>query len=65
MKFAEQVKHVRMKLELSQGALAKELDVSTATVCRWEAGNRKPQLATLGKFYNYCEKRGLHLEPVE
>ena len=40
MKFAEKVKYARMKLLLTQEALAKELGVSYATICRWEKDNR-------------------------
>lgn len=57
MKLSDRVKYVRMKLELSQESLAKELGVSYATVSRWESENREPQMVTLGKFYNFCEKK--------
>lgn len=36
VKFSEKVKYARMKLLLTQEALAKELGVSYATICRWE-----------------------------
>ena len=44
MKFAEKVKYARMKLLLTQEALAKELGVSYATICRWEKDNREPHI---------------------
>lgn len=59
MEFSDKVKFVRMKLELSQKALAEELGVTYATISRWENDNRTPQMATLGKFYNFCERRGI------
>jgi transcriptional regulator, cro/CI family len=62
MEFQDKVKYVRMKLYLSQEALAKELGVSFATICRWEKGNRTPQLMTLGRFYAFCEKKGIKFE---
>lgn len=62
MKFSDKVKYVRMKLELSQESLAKELGVSYSTVSRWERENRDPQMATLGKFYNFCEKKEIRFE---
>lgn len=34
MKFSDKVKYVRMKLELSQEALATELGVSYSTLCK-------------------------------
>lgn len=65
MKFSDKVKYVRMKLELSQESLAKELGISYATVSRWERENREPQMATLGKFYNFCERKEIHFESGE
>lgn len=62
MKFSDKVKYVRMKLELSQESLAKELGVSYSTVSRWERENRDPQMAMLGKFYNFCEKKEIYFE---
>ena len=46
MKFSEKVKYARMKLLLTQEALAKELGVSYATICRWEKDNREPQIVS-------------------
>lgn len=62
MKFAEKVKYARMKLLLTQEALAKELGVSYATICRWEKDNREPQIVSQGKFYAFCEKQGVKFE---
>lgn len=62
MEFSDKVKYVRMKLELSQTALAKEMGVTYATISRWENGSRVPQMATLGKFYNFCERQGIAFE---
>lgn len=56
MTFADKVKHVRMKLYLSQAQLAKEIGVSFATVNRWENQGIEPRLAHLGKFHDFCEK---------
>jgi DNA-binding transcriptional regulator YiaG len=65
MEFSDKVKYVRMKLELSQEMLAKELGISYSTVSRWERENRNPQMATLGRFYNFCEKKDIHFESEE
>lgn len=54
MEFADQIKYVRMVLQLSQTELAQQIGISYATVSRWERENRKPQLAMLGKFYSFC-----------
>lgn len=63
MEFAEQVKTVRMLLQLSQTELAQQIGISYATVSRWERENRKPHLAMLGKFYSFCLRNGIQLEP--
>ena len=55
MKFSEKVKYARMKLLLTQEALAKELGVSYATICGWAKDNREPQIVSQGKFYAICE----------
>jgi Helix-turn-helix. len=62
MNFSEKVIKVRMKLLLSQEALAKEIGVSYATVCRWEKGNREPQVVSQGKFYAFCDEKGIRFE---
>ena len=62
MKFSEKVKYARMKLLLTQEALAKELGVSYATICHWEKNNREPQIVSQGKFYTFCESKGITFE---
>lgn len=47
---------------LMQEALAKELGVSYATICRWERDNREPQIVSQGKFYAFCESKGIKFE---
>ncbi len=61
MAFGDQVKYIRMALQLSQAELAAQMGVSYATVSRWERENRKPQLALLGKFYSFCLRSGIEL----
>lgn len=65
MTFGEKVRYARMRLSLSQEALAKELGISAPTVTRWEKGNREPQAMTSGKFYMYCEKHGIIFDDVK
>ena len=62
MTFADKVKFVRMKLYLSQAQLAKEIGVSFATVNRWESKGYEPQLASLGRFNDFCEKKHIYFE---
>ena len=61
MTFPDQVKFVRMVLQVSQTELAEQIGISYATVSRWERENRKPQLAMLGKFYSFCMRNGIEL----
>ena len=42
MAFSDQVKYVRIVLQLSQTELAERMGVSYATVSRWEREDRKP-----------------------
>ncbi len=62
MSFPEQVKFVRMILQLSQTQLAEQIGISYATVSRWERENRTPQLAMLGKFYSFCMRNGIEVD---
>ena len=62
MDFQDQVKLVRMHLQLSQEELARQMGISFATVSRWERENRKPQLALLGKFYSFCKRNGIEID---
>lgn len=61
MPFQDQIKFVRMQLQLSQEELARQMGISFATVSRWERENRKPQLALLGKFYSFCQRNGIEI----
>lgn len=64
MTFADKVKYVRMKLYLSQAKLAKEIGVSFATVNRWESKGCEPQLASLGRFNDFCKKHGIVFDNI-
>ncbi len=56
MTFAEKVKEVRLGLNMSQEMLARELDVSFATVNRWEKGHAEPSFRAKQKFEYFCKK---------
>lgn len=62
LSFPEQIKFVRMFLQLSQTELAEKIGISYATVSRWERENRTPQLAMLGKFYSFCMRNGIEID---
>src|SRR5437899_2633420 len=57
--FNERVQVLRKHLGLSQEELATRLEVSFATVNRWEAGKSKPQRAQLSAFEKLWDEAGL------
>ena len=62
MDFAEKVKFVRTKLNLSQEELAHKLGVSFATINRWENGNYNPSRLARKAFEEHCEKKNIQEE---
>lgn len=62
MTFAEQVKDIRKRLYLSQQNLAEELNISFATINRWEGGKHDPSWQMKKKFYDYCSKMNIKFE---
>ena len=62
MDFSKRCLDVRMKLNLSQEMLARKLDVSFATVNRWENGKSKPQNLVMHRFEQLCKENGIYFE---
>lgn len=62
MTFADKVKYVREQLDLSQEKLAVLLDVSFATVNRWEKGRAMPSYATQERFNLLCKDNEITFE---
>ena len=61
MTFAQKVKFVRAKKQLSQIELASAIGVSYSTVSRWEREDRTPQMKSVGRLIAYCEKNGIDI----
>ena len=59
MEFSKFCLETRLKLNLSQEMLARKLDVSFATINRWENGKAIPQKLTLSRFEKFCEENGI------
>ncbi len=59
MKFSKFCLETRLKLNLSQEMLARKLDVSFATINRWENGKALPQKLTLYRLEKFCEENGI------
>lgn len=55
MEFAKQVKFVREQLRFSQKQLAEALNVSFATINRWENSKVTPSNLAQKTFYEFCE----------
>ena len=65
MEFSEKVSYVREKLSISQEELARALNMSFATINRWENGKTKPIKVTQSAFYAFCKKRGITFDDTE
>lgn len=59
IEFADKVKFVREKLQLSQEKFASLLGVSFATVNRWERGHSLPTYIAQVKFDELCKNNGI------
>ena len=64
MEFKDQVIWVRAQLNLSQEGLAKQLNVSFATINRWEQGHNKPTKKTLVSFKEFCRLNDILLQDI-
>ena len=62
MEFSEKIKYVREKLNISQEDLARALNVSFATINRWENSKNKPVRMAQVAFNDFCVKHGISFE---
>ena len=65
MVLADQIRIMRQKLFMSQEAFANELNVSLATVNRWETGKSRPNLVTMKQIKAFCDDHDVNYEPLE
>lgn len=65
MIFSKMVKSVREIKGYSQEQLARELDVSFATINRWENGKTEPSRLALKNFIDFCEKNDVQISEEE
>ena len=59
MTFADSIVQLRSELRISQKELAEQLNISVATVNRWENGRTMPNRMTVFVIRKYCEEHGL------
>jgi len=57
--FPTTVKMVRKKMDMSQEDLARALNLSFATINRWENGKTHPNKLTMQVFTSFCKKNGI------
>jgi DNA-binding transcriptional regulator YiaG len=65
MDFSEKIKYVREKLILSQEDLARALNVSFATINRWENSKNKPVRMAQVAFSEFCIKHKISFDESE
>lgn len=56
-RFPEILKKVRTRLGLSQEDMAGEMDVSFATINRWENGKTAPFKLAMKRFDEFCKRK--------
>lgn len=61
MEFPATVKMVRGKIKMSQEDLARALNVSFATINRWENGKTHPNKMAKQVFMTFCEQNGIFI----
>ena len=65
MEFSEKIKYVREKLNMSQEDLAHALNVSFATINRWENSKNKPVRMAQVAFNKFCRKHKISFDESE
>lgn len=64
MDFPTKVKMIRTKLNMSQEDLARALNVSFATINRWENGKTHPNKLTMQVLLSFCEQNGISVKKL-
>lgn len=64
MNFPKIVKTARQKAGMSQEELARALNVSFATINRWENGKTLPNKLTQSVFFDFCKKLEIEIENI-
>lgn len=65
MDFKDKLLYVRAKLNLSQSELASKLNVSFATINRWESGKSKPSKKALVTLNIFCNENNINFEGIK
>lgn len=62
MDYGKLIKHMRNSLLVTQVELAEMLNVSFATINRWEKGHHQPTMTQKRKIRDFCERHGISME---
>ncbi len=65
MTLSEAIKVTRQKALMSQEDFAKAVEVSLASVNRWECGKSRPNLTAMKAIKKFCECNKLPYEDIE
>ena len=65
MEFSDKVRFVREQLKLSQEDLARALNVSYATINRWENSKTKPIRMARAVFSDFCNKHDIVFDDTD
>ena len=63
--FSDQVRYVRLMMNLSQKKMAQLLSVSYATINRWENTKNEPSKLAQKSFYDFCENNFIDIDNLE
>jgi|GEM_PF-2090890 DNA-binding transcriptional regulator YiaG len=61
MSVNEAIKKLRLLIGLEQSEFGQELEVTTGTVCNWEAGRRSPRLPKIRKMVELARKHKIKM----
>ena len=62
MNWPKIIKTIRDKLFLTQAELANKIEVSFASVNRWEQGHHEPTMKAKRKLAQICREAGIDME---
>lgn len=65
MSIGHEIKDIRQHCFLSQKAFAEQLNVSFASVNRWESDRVKPNLVAMKSMKDFCNERSIDFSNLE
>ena len=64
MNWPKIIKTIRKKLFITQSELASKIDVSFASVNRWEQGHHEPTMKAKRKLAEICKENNIDMESL-